>query len=276
MQETKAAHGCKCRSCGMQLVTLNKSADTFCRICGAPALTAQNYENSIIPEYALEFDVDKSKARSIFVRHLAARPLVNGEFIKRARSGNFAAVYIPVCLTDIEMQTDITTGQGNVSVESSAQNVVTNLSTFADELLFSLLGPYDFEKLVPYSDELKKIPFEFFAREAAEEKTKEKQEGIEVQALSEGKSELQPEGHLRHDTCTHTVTSRRDRYALLPVWVLSCNTKTYSGRIFINGQTGKIIGNPPPSIARMASIFGAIAAACTVIGEIIYTAVNGL
>ncbi len=260
----------------MQLVTRNKSADTYCRMCGAPALTAQNYENTIIPEYALDFKIDKAKARSIFVRHLSARPLVNGEFIKRAKSGHFAAVYIPVCLTDIELQTDITSKQGNASIESSSTDIVTNLSSVTDELLFSLLSPYDFEKLVPYGDELAKIPFEFFDRETAEEKTKEKIEEIGVQALAEGKSAIQPEGHLKHDSCTHTVTSRRDRYALLPVWVLGCNTKTYRGRMFINGQTGKIIGNPPPSITRIAGIFGAVAAACTVIGEIIYTAVNGL
>ncbi len=276
MQETKTIHGCKCRNCGAQLVTQNKSTDTYCRMCGEPALTAQNYGNAIVPEYALDFEIDKSKARGIFVRHLAARPLVNGEFIKRAKSGHFAAVYIPVCLTDIEMQTDITSQQGDISIESSAADIVTNLSDCTDELLFSLLAPYDFEKLTAYNDELTKIPFEYFDKESADGKTKEKQEEIEVQALTQGKSELQPEGHLKHDTCTHTVTSHRNRYALLPVWVLGCNTKTYSGRIFLNGQTGKIIGSPPPSITRIAGIFGAVAAACTVIGEIIYMAVNGL
>lgn len=276
MQETNTIYGCKCRRCGAQLVTQLKTADTYCRMCGEPALTAQNYENAIIPEYALDFEIDKAAARNIFVRHLAQRPLVNGEFIKRAKSGHFAAVYIPVCLTDVEMLTDITSQQGNISIESSAGDIVSNLSACTDKLLFSLLAPYNFEKLVPYGDSLKKIPFEFFSAETAEEKAKEKIEELEIQALTEGKNAIQHEGYLKHDTCIHTVTSRRDRYALLPVWVLSCNTKTYSGRLFINGQTGKVIGNPPPSITRMAGIFGAIVAACTVIGEIIYTAVNGL
>ena len=269
-------HGCKCRNCSVQLVTQGKSADTYCRLCGVPALTAQNYENTAVPDKIIEFEIDKSKARRLFMKYLSARPLICGGFMQKVKSGNFAAVYIPVCITDTAFGTDITSAYGSSHTDTSACDIITNLSSFADEFLFSLLAPYDFEKLIDYSEEHTKIPFEFFSQEIAQEKVKEKIDEIRVQAVSECKKNIIHEGHLKIDNCTHTVSSRNDRYVLLPVWVLSCNTKSFSGRIFMNGQSGKIIGNPPPSIARIAGIFGAVAATCTLAGEFIYMAVNGL
>ena len=47
-------------------------------------------------------------------------------------------------------------------------------------------------------------------------------------------------------------------------------------QIFINGQTGRIVGEPPVSIKKALAIFGGIAAGCTLIGELIWMVVNGL
>ncbi len=276
MHNDKTAHGCKCRNCSAQLITQGKSADTYCRLCGVPALTAQEYENTAVPDKVIEFEIDKTKARRLFTRYLSARPLICGGFMQKIKSGNFAAVYLPVCITDTQFGTDITSLYGNAHINTSASDIVTNLSSLADELLFSLLSPYDFEKLTDYTDEHAKIPFEFFSEEAAQEKVKERIDEIRVQAASECKKDILHEGYLKTDSCTHEEFFRNDKYVLLPVWVLSCNTKSFSGRIFMNGQSGKIIGNPPPSLARVAGIFGTVAAACTLVGEFIYMAVNRL
>lgn len=276
MHNGKKSHGCKCRNCSAQLVTQGKSADTYCRLCGTPSLNAQNYENTAIPEKVIEFEIDKAKARRLFTKYLSARPLVCGGFMQKVKSGNFSAVYMPVCVTDTEFGTDITTAYGDTHIDTSACNIVTNLSSFADEVLFSLLSPYDFEKQTDYTEEHAEIPYEFFSEETAQERIKEKIDEIKVQAVSEGKKDIPHEGYLKTDSCTHKAVSLNSRYVLVPVWILSCNTKSFSGRIFMNGQSGKIIGNPPPSIARISGIFGAIAAACTLVGEIIYMAVNRL
>ena len=43
-------HGCKCRNCGVEFITQSKSADTYCRFCGAPALLAEDFEIDGMPE----------------------------------------------------------------------------------------------------------------------------------------------------------------------------------------------------------------------------------
>lgn len=271
MAEAKI-HGCLCRNCGIELVTHSKSADTYCRFCGAPALVAQDYDDITLPELVIPFEVDKHRARRTFLQHLSKRPLSLSALTHKAKSGNFSAVYVPVCLNDIEMQTDISLSEGSTTVTSCAKDVFINAGTHISPGLFSLLGPFDFSTATQYGEEHHNIPFEKHAN--FEERTDELTEEIKVQAIAKAKEALGQDSPARFESCTHSVTHSSRRFALVPLWILSHPCKGYSQQLFINGQSGKIIGEIPPSISRIAALFGIIAAGCTVIGELIWMAVK--
>ena len=77
-------------------------------------------------------------------------------------------------------------------------------------------------------------------------------------------------------SCQKIYAKQNCKTVLVPVWILSNISHGYSSQIFINGQTGKIIGEPPISSKKGIAIFGGIVAACTIIGELIWMAVSGL
>ena len=50
------------------------------------------------------------------------------------------------------------------------------------------------------------------------------------------------------------------KYALYPVWLLHTQYRGQSYRFAMNGQSGKFIGDLPISKAKLAVLFGAVAA----------------
>lgn len=275
-------HGCKCRNCGIELITQSRSADTFCRFCGAPALIAQDYEKANEPELVIPFEINKSHAQSIFLRHLSKRPLVSSAFSQKVKSGNFAAIYVPVCLADICMHTDVNLSDeiGYKTTEkmtSTAKNMPVSMSKNANDYLLRDIGPFDFDSAVVYGSEHSNVPYERFPANISEEALAHPIDEIETSCVKAANRTFGKQGYgNRIDNCKKTDVTYSCKNVLVPVWVLNLQHNGYAHQVFINGQSGKIIGEPPVNAKRAASIFGIIAAACTVIGEFIWMAVNGL
>lgn len=271
-------HGCKCRHCGIELITQGKSSDTYCRFCGAPALLAADFENTPVPELALPFEVSKSQARQIFSRHLSQRPLSASALFQKVKSGFIREIYIPVSVGDLEITTEIKAidNGGNTvtkQIVSSAGNTNACMSNMFDGYLYGLLGKYDFSRTVAYDEALAKIPFE----RSAESSHSSPMDELETESVRVAMESLGNRENIKKVLgCQKILTKQNCKTVLVPVWVLSNISHSYSSRIFINGQNGKIIGETPVSVKKALAIFGGIAAACTLIGELIWTAVNGL
>ncbi len=274
--------GSKCRNCGIELIMRNQPTDTFCRFCGAPALMPQSFETESAPEFVIPFEIDKSHAQQILLKHLTKRPLASPVFTQKVKSGNFAALYVPVCLADIEMQTAVSTADtnGNKKTEqmtSVAKNMLTSASRTVNDYLLRDLGPFSFDRAVAYGSEYSEIPYER-AETANEEDTLtrpiDELETSCVKAATDMLAQQEKESHIVN--CRRTGTSFNCKKVLVPVWVLNFNDRGYAHQIFLNGQSGKVIGEPPVSFRHAAAIFGVITAACTVLGEIIWMAVNRL
>ena len=62
----------------------------------------------------------------------------------------------------------------------------------------------------------------------------------------------------------------------MPVWTINYTYKGYTHQFFMNGQTGKIVGQPPLSAFKSAAWFAGIAAAIAAAGELICLAVSKL
>ncbi len=60
----------------------------------------------------------------------------------------------------------------------------------------------------------------------------------------------------------YNLTQDQLAYTLMPVWVLNYK---YNGKMYsfnMNGQTGRVVGTPPKSIAKIAMLFCGITASC--------------
>lgn len=281
MNEDKI-RGCKCRNCGIELILQNQPADTYCRFCGAPALTAQSFESAAQPDLVIPFETDKHHARQMFLKYLSARPLVSSVFSQKVKSGNFASLYIPVCLADIGLLTDITTSdsQGNKSAEqlaSAAKNATASMGTAANDYLLQDIGPFDFSRAIPYGERPADIPYERLSSLPAEKLLARPIDELEASRTKAATDMIADSVQDKHIINCHTAEITHScKSVLVPVWVLNLCGKGYSHQIFLNGQNGRIIGEPPISPKRVAGIFGITAAVCAVVGEAIWMAVNYL
>ncbi len=277
MQDRKL-HGCKCRNCGIKLITQNKSSDTYCRFCGAPALTAEDFESTDLPELVLPFEVSKSQAVQIFSRHLSQRPLSPSALSQKVKSGFIRQVYIPVRIADIQVTTEVTALDNRqktktVRILSETSDAKACQSRMFDKYLFSLLGEYDFSRAVTYDDTYAPIPFEKPDNSSMSHCFDEIEGASARKALD---SLGDRDSYRKVLSCNAIDKKQHGKTILVPVWILSNISKGYTDQIFINGQSGKIIGEPPLNIKKALAVFFGIVGGCTVIGELIWMAVNAL
>lgn len=269
-------HGCVCRNCGIEFITQNKSSDTYCRFCGAPALMAQDYEKINLPEFVLPFEVSKLQALQIVSKHLSQRPLSSSALFQKVKSGFIREVYIPVNVADIQVTTEVTVldASGNErtkQVISRASDTAVCQSSMFDEYLFRLLGKYDFSRAVTYDSAHASIPFEKPAQFSSD-RSFDELESVSFKAVIDSFGDRR---EIRKTLSSRQFDKNYDgKTVLVPVWILSNISKGYTDQIFINGQSGRIIGEPPASFRKGLAIFGGIVAGCTIIGELICTAVN--
>lgn len=281
MNDSKT-HGCKCRNCGIELITQNQSADTFCRFCSTPALIAADYENVNMPELVIPFEITKHQARQILLQYLSARPLAVSAFSQKVKNGHFSAMYFPVCLADIEVTADVhALSRDNTEIyrqlTSTAKNVHSGISQILDTFRFRNLGSYSFDKAIAYRPEHAEIPFENPATTAEKATLDIPKDELETASIKEAMDSLGNRENIQKIlSCEATVSDCKAKSVLVPVWVLSHTSNGYTHQITVNGQSGEINGEPPISFKRIASIFGCIAAGCTVIGELIWMLVNGI
>ena len=271
-------HGMHCRNCGAEFITASRSADTYCRFCSTPTLVMQDYPDMQAPDLIIPFEIDKAHARQIFAKHLSKRPLTSHVFSQKVSSGFIREIYIPVLLADMSITTqavalDRLGNERTSKVVSHSPYAHSNLSRMIDDFLFANLSAYNFSKAVAYSEGNRDIPFE----KPQGNSLAQAEDEIESVAIKEAIDALgERENISKIVSVNKTDTQRTEKIALLPVWVLSHTSGGFTSRIFINGQNGNIIGEPPVSLKRCAAIFGGIAAGCTLIGELIWMAVNGL
>ncbi len=271
-------HGCKCRNCGIELITQNKSTDTYCRFCSAPALVAEDFEKITAPELIIPFEVSKAQAKQIFSKHLTQRPLSAVALLQKVKSGFIREIYIPVKVADIQITTELKVldNSGNETIRqivSVSKGATVCQSRMFDEYLFRLLGEYDFSRTIAYDDVHASVPYE----KPYESSLYQSFDELETASFKAATKSLGDRKNISKVLSCRIIDKKENsKTVLVPVWILGNLSNGYTDQIFINGQNGRIVGEPPVSIKKALAIFGGIAAGCTLIGELIWMAVNGL
>lgn len=286
--------GFVCGNCGAQLVADRSVAGAFCCFCGAPALEAATIRGAIEPQWVLPFAVDRREAQSRFVHRFRAKRLIAPGIVDAAKAGHISGVYVPFWLFDATQETHWHAVSSAAETESGAQSktatakrlchyrrtvseyktVPADASERIDGGLMNLLGSFDLSKLVPFDPSLIQG---FFAEKntfTAEQTFRRVREQIEAEVLRAARDAVQLPSGAEIKSCRHLYQSLNAQYALLPVWILTCREGSYTQSFFMNGQTGKIVGEAPVSMSRVLQWFGGVAAAVTAAGELIWFALD--
>lgn len=273
-----------CDECGAGFQFEAKNHAGECPFCGAPIVTSTTQIKPIQPKSLLPFSVDETRARQGFQKWIKNLWFAPNAVKKYARSDTkLTGVYLPFWTFDSHTVTNYSGERGDVYYVQEAVQVVRNnrvvtemrqvpkirwtpvngqVRRFFDDVLvgashslprkiLDALQPWDLHGLIPYDENyLSGFRSEYYQVE-----------------LTEGFDHARQimDNQIYHDIChdiggdhqrIHQVNTHHSdttyKHCLLPVWSAAFRYRDKSYRFVVNGRTGKVQGERPYSIWKIA------------------------
>ncbi len=284
-----------CPQCGAQTVFDPNVVASHCAFCASPMVSVKAHaERQIKPRGVVPFALEPSSAQQLFRDWIAGRwfaPNALKHTVKSAQG--VRGVYVPCWTFDAETTSDYTGQRGiNRTVTDTRRNSQGQMEqytrietdwypaqgrvyvTFDDELVLAshsipkhlagVLEGWDTSKLVPPADDY----MAGFTVEAY-------QVGLEA-GFAEAQERFASaiDGAVRADIGGHQQRvfnidthygAIQFKHLLLPVWIASYKFGEKSYRVVVNGQTGKVQGDRPWSVWKIAGAVIAVAIVAAVV-----------
>ncbi|WP_099467072.1 zinc ribbon domain-containing protein [Konateibacter massiliensis] len=274
--EVKSYH---CPSCGAELVTDMTTTATFCNYCGNSTLM----EDRIIqarPSMVIPFSVSKEEAKAAYLKWCRKGLLTPKSFVSRNTIEKISGIYVPFWLYDYDTEVSLRADCTRVRVErrgdteythtdhydvyrevaTTYNRVPADASEKMEDGIMDKLEPFNYESLKPFE-----MPYlsGFLSEKYS---YTDKDLGERVEKRISGYASAAARGTISGYATTSilyeniSMNRRSAKYVLLPVWILNYR---YAGKNFIfamNGQTGKVVGDLPVSVAKTIGWFTGIAA----------------
>ena len=281
----------RCGACGAEVEVDEEVHGTACPFCASAVVADTGTHRHIKPAAIAPFAMDEATARAAMKAWLGRLWFAPTGLARYARSGRaMAGIYTPYWTFDARTETRYTGQRGTVHHRARTvmrngkpqrvtetrvhwRNVRGRVARAFDDVLVvasralparftDALAPWDLSHLVPYAPE-------YVAGLRAEGYTVDLDAGF---AAARGIMDATIARDVRFDiggdrqriTGLETdVADVRFKHVLLPIWVAAYRYRGASYRIVINGQTGRVHGERPWSIWKvaLAVVAGLLAAA---------------
>jgi DNA-directed RNA polymerase subunit RPC12/RpoP len=273
--EAKEYH---CKSCGAFLMTDAETAATTCSFCGSSVVLGDRLTGKLAPALVIPFAISKNEAGNAFRKWCRGGLLTPKGFRPADRIKSMTGMYVPFWLYDLDNHVEVHAQCTTVRSYSQGDYLITETSHFAvyrkirlnyirvpldasekmNDALMDKLEPFPYERLKEF-----KTPYlaGFLA---------EKYSFTDEQLLPRVKEKISGyiDSYIHSTMVGYTSVAITDKqvdtaekqakYALLPVWVVHYDYNKLEYTFAMNGQTGKVVGKPPISKAKVASWFAGI------------------
>ncbi len=265
-----------CPSCGAELVCDKTTAATACPYCGNPSIIPGKLSGDKKPELIIPFQVDKKAAVAALKKHYKHKPLLPKAFKSENHIQEIKGVYVPFWLFDAQVDGDMTFKTTRVHTHTTSKEIITE----TDHYLVHRSGTLDFQNVpvdgssqmpdghmdaiepFDYSG-MKPFSLSYLPGFLADQYDVSKDECFKRanKRCSNSTEDALRGTVLGYDTCVTTsedisITPKRVRYAMMPVWMLSTQWKGKNFLFAMNGQTGKLIGDLPIDKLKLALWMG--------------------
>jgi DNA-directed RNA polymerase subunit M/transcription elongation factor TFIIS len=264
-----------CKNCGAVLMTEAQTTATKCSFCGAGIVISDRLSGIYAPEYVIPFTISKDQAIAAF-KKWCKKGLLNPKDFKVAdRIKDITGLYVPFWLYDLNGKGEAeaictkvrtyTRGEWKYTetkyynvyrkVDLNYLKVPCDASKKMDDTLMDRIEPYSY-------NDLKNFKMPYLAGYIAE-----KYDFDDDELLPRVKNRIHSyvETYLRstisgYSTVYFTrkdihIRKQKSDYALLPVWMVCYDYRQAEHNFIMNGQTGKIVGRPPISTAKVIAWF---------------------
>lgn len=273
-----------CPNCSGEITVEEHTSATQCPYCDSYLILNERVEGEYRPKLILPFQIGKEKCKQSIRERFKANLFAPVDFLSEVRLNGMQGVYVPYWLYDYDTHctyrgegTKVRTWTSGDTryTETSYYNVVREVDIDFDKIpvdasvampdgVMDLMEPYNYNQLTNFQPEYMSG---FYA-----EKYNMPSEEVENRAREKMNKDA---GVLLHQTCGGysavipkeqeiRVTGSSSCFGLLPVWKY---LYTYDGReypFYVNGQTGKIVGEAPISkkkvLAYTGTLWGCLAA----------------
>lgn len=278
------AHEYHCKSCGAVIMTEAETAATTCSFCGSSVVIGDRLAGKLAPVKVIPFSISKEEAMRAFKKWCRGGRLTPNGFMTADRVKNITGMYVPFWLYDLHNKIEVQALATKVRtyVQGEYQYTETqHFSVYRDIVVDYAKVPIDasekmndtlMDKLEPFPyDQLKSFKTPYLAGFIAEKYTYNEEE---LFPRAKDKINDYIESYIRSTMNGYTTTNvtdkridtvpRRSEYVLLPVWVVHYDYNKLEYTFAMNGHTGKVVGKPPISKAKVAAWFGGISSASLV------------
>ena len=276
----------ECPACGAHVVADDSTAADFCYYCHNPVVLVGKLSGQMRPHRIVPFKYNKEAAEKKFLEFAKRKWFVPRSFFETAQVEKIKGVYYPFWITDADTDSFMNAHatrrrvwrHGNVEyTETSNFKIHRRGDIHFEDITTSALSEADkkmLEGILPYpSEALQEFSMPYLSGFLAKKRDIERADlSGEVRDRMHGYAEQLLRGTV-HGYNTVSVENLEVgvkqshwEYSLLPIWIL-----TYRGRkdrtytYAMNGYTGKVYGELPVSLHKLAILLGAVAIPATAI-----------
>ncbi|CAG7645874.1 hypothetical protein PAESOLCIP111_05043 [Paenibacillus solanacearum] len=268
-----------CKSCGAIIMTDADTVATTCSFCGSGVVIGDRLVGKLAPAMVIPFKISKEEAVKAFRKWCRNGRLTPDGFMTADRIQSMTGMYVPFWLYDLNNKVEVHAHATRVRTYTRGEYRYTetqHFDVYRDIALNYVKVPIDasaklndelMDKLEPFPyEQLKSFKTPYLAGYIAEKYNHDEQ-----QLLPRAKDKIAPfiDSFIQSEMTGYTsvtYTSKqidtalaRADYVLLPVWMVQYDYKKAKYTFAMNGQTGKVVGKPPISKAKVSAWFAGIA-----------------
>ncbi|MNW54631.1 TFIIB zinc-binding protein [compost metagenome] len=274
-----------CTSCGAVIITETETSATVCSFCGSAVALGDRLSGKLAPAMVIPFSISKEEAIKAFKKWCKNGLLTPGGFMTADRIKGITGMYVPFWLYELHNKVDVFGHATKVRTYTKGDYRYTETQHFDvyRRMRLNYLGvPIDasakmddelMDKLEPFPyEQLKTFKTPYLAGYVAEKysyndeqllpRAKDKIRGYIESAINASVTGYSTMNFVNKQVDTRV---RNADYCLLPVWVVHYDYNRTVYTFAMNGQTGKVVGKPPISKAKVMAWFASVAGASLLI-----------
>jgi DNA-directed RNA polymerase subunit RPC12/RpoP len=273
--EAKEYH---CNSCGAVIMTEAETAATVCSFCGSSVVLGDRLTGKLAPALVIPFSISKEEATKAFRKWCRNGRLTPSGFMTADRIKGITGMYVPFWLYELHNKIEVQAQGTKVRTYTQGDYQYTetqHFDVYRKIRLNYVKVPIDasekmndqlMDKLEPFPyDQLKSFKTPYLAGYIAE-KYSYTDEDLFPRVKEKISSFI--DAYIQSAVAGYTTVSYTNKqidtqlkhadYVLLPVWVVHYDYNKLEHTFAMNGQTGKVVGKPPISKAKVTAWFAGI------------------
>jgi len=285
-----------CKNCGAVLITEAQTTATTCSFCGAGVVLGDRLNGSLAPSKVIPFTISKEQAQEAFKKWCKKGLLTPRDFMTADRIKNITGIYVPFWLYDLNGRGEVEATCTRVRTYTSGDWIYTETKWYQvyrkvdlnynripcdasqkmEDHMMDKIEPYDYNNLkdfnLPYLAGYIAEKYDF----TDEQMLPRIKERVASYVDSYIHSTIGGYATVSVNRKNINILKRSADYALMPVWMVCYDYRQAEHIFAMNGQTGKIVGKPPLSKAKMAYWFAGVTAGSFLLMRLLTLLLGGI